>query len=133
MDPNDNKNKEKEKSNGEKPIFGKMSSNAQKAGILVIYAGLVLFYTLRDPEIPLWVKLLIVGALAYFISPIDAIPDFAPMVGFADDLGVLLMTIAAVSLYINEAAQEKARNKLYDWFGDFDPEDLSKVNDKMKR
>jgi len=48
-------------------------------------------------------------------------------------LGVLLMTIAAVSLYINEAAQEKARIKLYDWFGDFDPDDLNKVNDRMKR
>lgn len=133
MDPKNTNNNQKEKSNAEKPLFGKMKANAQKAGIVVVYAGLILFYTLRDPEIPLWVKLLIVAALGYFISPIDAIPDFAPVVGFADDLGVLLLTIAAVALYINDDAREKARMKLYDWFGDFDPDDLNSVNDRMKR
>lgn len=133
MDPKDTNKNQKEKSNAEKPLFGKMTANAQKAGIVVIYAGLVLFYTLRDPDIPLWVKLLIVGALGYFVSPIDVIPDFAPVAGFLDDLGVLLMTIAAVALYINDEAREKASMKLYDWFGDFDPDDLKSVNDRMKR
>lgn len=133
MDPKNTNKNQKEKSNAEKPLFGKMKANTQKAGIVVLYAGLTLFYTLSDPDIPLWVKLLIVAALGYFISPIDAIPDFAPVIGFADDLGVLLFTIAAIALYINDAAREKARMKLYDWFGDFDPDDLNSVNDRMKR
>lgn len=133
MDPDNKKTNSKEQSSSGKPLFGKIMGSAQKAGIVVVYASLILFYTLRDPEIPLWVKLMIVAALGYFISPIDAIPDFAPLAGFLDDLGVLLFTIAAVALYINDDAMEKARMKLYDWFGDFDPDDLKSVNDRMKR
>jgi uncharacterized membrane protein YkvA (DUF1232 family) len=48
-----------------------------------------LFNYMRDPLVPLFRKALIVAALIYFISPVDAIPDFAPFIGFLDDLGVI--------------------------------------------
>jgi uncharacterized membrane protein YkvA (DUF1232 family) len=117
----------------EKSLFNKFKTAAQKAGIIVVYASLVLYYTLQDAEIPLWAKSTIVGALGYFISPIDVIPDFTPLVGFSDDFGVLVLAIAAVYMYINEEAQERARRKLYVWFGDFDPEDLKSMDDRMKK
>lgn len=34
-------------------------------------------------------KAIVVGALVYFISPIDSIPDIAPLIGYLDDLGVI--------------------------------------------
>jgi uncharacterized membrane protein YkvA (DUF1232 family) len=34
-------------------------------------------------------KAIIVAALIYFISPIDAVPDIAPLIGYLDDLGVI--------------------------------------------
>ena len=43
----------------------------------------------RDPGVSLWRKLAGVGALAYLVMPLDAIPDVMPIVGWLDDLGVL--------------------------------------------
>ncbi len=44
---------------------------------------------MRDPLVSWHRKSIVVAALIYFISPIDAIPDFAPLVGYLDDLGVI--------------------------------------------
>src|SRR5574344_920364 len=51
--------------------------------------ALSMYYCFRDEETPLWVKTSIVGALGYFICPIDAIPDAIPIVGWLDDAGVI--------------------------------------------
>jgi len=41
-----------------------------------------------------WVrKSVVVAALLYFITPFDAMPDFAPFVGFLDDIGVIAWTL----------------------------------------
>ena len=50
-----------------------------------------------------WAKATIVGALGYFITPLDAIVDLTPVVGYADDLGVLALAIAAVATYVRNA------------------------------
>jgi uncharacterized membrane protein YkvA (DUF1232 family) len=44
---------------------------------------------MRDPLVSWHRKTIVVAALIYFISPIDAIPDIAPLVGYLDDLGVI--------------------------------------------
>jgi uncharacterized membrane protein YkvA (DUF1232 family) len=51
--------------------------------------GSQFFRYLRDGRIPLWKKLVGLMAVVYFLSPVDAIPDFIPIVGWLDDLGVL--------------------------------------------
>jgi uncharacterized membrane protein YkvA (DUF1232 family) len=48
-----------------------------------------LFNYMRDPYVSWHRKAIVVAALVYFISPIDAIPDIAPLVGYLDDLGVI--------------------------------------------
>lgn len=73
----------------EKSFWSKLGKHAKDAGKKVIYSGLVLYYTLENPNIPMKAKATIYGALGYLISPIDAIPDFVPIVGYSDDLGVL--------------------------------------------
>lgn len=47
------------------------------------------FRYLRDSRVPLWKKLAGLLAIIYFLSPVDAIPDFIPVLGWLDDLGVL--------------------------------------------
>ncbi|WP_432664878.1 DUF1232 domain-containing protein [Wukongibacter baidiensis] len=114
-------------------LFDKILKTAQKAGINVIYAGLLLFYTLQKPVIPKWAKATIISSLGYFISPIDAITDITPVAGYTDDIGVLVLAIASVSMFIDDEVKDQAKSKLRDWFGDYD-EDLvedidKKVND----
>ncbi|MEW6508745.1 MAG: YkvA family protein [Bacteroidota bacterium] len=48
-----------------------------------------LYKYMRDRYVPWYRKSIVVGALIYFISPIDTIPDLAPLVGYLDDLGVI--------------------------------------------
>lgn len=48
-----------------------------------------LFRYMKDPYVSWHRKAIVVGALVYFISPIDAIPDLVPLFGYLDDLGVI--------------------------------------------
>jgi uncharacterized membrane protein YkvA (DUF1232 family) len=52
----------------------------------------LLYRLLRDPRVPRRTKLVVGAAVAYLVSPIDLIPEFVPVIGFADDL--LLMAFA---------------------------------------
>lgn len=98
-------------------FWEKITRFAKKAGREVIEKALILFYVLQDPETPLWAKTVIVGALGYFISPIDAIPDVVPIVGFTDDLAVLAGAIVTVGTCINAEHKAKAEDKVAEWFG----------------
>jgi uncharacterized membrane protein YkvA (DUF1232 family) len=46
-----------------------------------------------DKDVKWYKKSIVIATLIYFISPIDAIPDFSPFVGYLDDLGVIAWTI----------------------------------------
>lgn len=58
---------------------------------------LALFRYFMDGRVAWQRKTVVVAALLYFISPIDAIPDLAPFIGYLDDFGVIL----AVTKYMS--------------------------------
>jgi uncharacterized membrane protein YkvA (DUF1232 family) len=66
-------------------------SKLEKAGKKITFAKDIkaLFYYMKDSYVPWYRKAIVVAGLIYFIVPLDAIPDFAPMVGYLDDLGVI--------------------------------------------
>jgi uncharacterized membrane protein YkvA (DUF1232 family) len=68
-----------------------------------------MYFCLLDPKTPLWVKGTVAAALAYFILPLDAIPDLLPIVGFSDDAGVLAAALSAVSAHITDEHRARAR------------------------
>ncbi len=97
----------------------KLGGLALQAGKTVVENALTLFYVAQDPKVPATEKLLIGGALAYLILPIDAVPDFLPAVGFGDDLAALTAAAATVSMCINtDEAKKSANQKMKEWFGD---------------
>lgn len=106
-----------EKDYSDDNFWNKVVKFAKKAGKDVIEKALLLYYAAQSPETPVWAKTTIYGALGYFISPIDVIPDLMPVVGYTDDLGVLVAAIAAVSAYINDDVRKQAADKLASWFG----------------
>jgi uncharacterized membrane protein YkvA (DUF1232 family) len=69
-------------------------------------------YCATDPATPSRVKLLAIGALAYFVMPIDGIPDILPLIGFTDDAAVIAATIAAIRMHMKDEHWEKAREFL---------------------
>ncbi len=108
--------KDFEKEYSEEDFWDKLKKYAKVAGIAVIEKALQLYYALENPEIPPQYKMVIYGALVYFISPLDAIPDITPIIGYTDDLGVLAMAITTVHAYIDDDVKEKVKNKLAEWF-----------------
>ena len=98
-------------------FWDKVKAYAKAAGESVLELALKLYYSLQDDDTPNWAKATIIGALGYFISPIDAIPDITPGVGYLDDLGVLSASIAAVAAHIKDEHVEKAKQTLKNWFG----------------
>ena len=116
----------------EKTFWDKMQNYALSAGIKVIYAVLLLYYALREPKTPSWAKGVILSALGYFISPIDAIPDIVPVAGYTDDLGVLVLALVAVGMFIDNNVKAKARGKILEWFPNAAEEEFSDLEEKFK-
>ena len=82
----------------EKYIDDNLWEKLERVGKKISFAKdiLALVNYMRDPNVSWHRKSIIIGALIYFIVPIDAIPDIAPLIGYLDDLGV----IAAVLKYL---------------------------------
>ncbi|KKI91147.1 hypothetical protein WQ54_16465 [Bacillus sp. SA1-12] len=119
-----------EKHYSDEGLWNKIQKFSKKAGSTVIYAVLILYYTLQKPEIPLKVKATIVGGLGYFILPLDLIPDVAMGAGFVDDLAVITAALFQVAMYIDEDIKKQAKDKLTDWFGE--GVDTSEMDNKLK-
>jgi uncharacterized membrane protein YkvA (DUF1232 family) len=73
---------------------------------------LAAYYCAFDRDTPLQVKATLVGAIAYFVLPIDAIPDMMPVLGFTDDAAVLATAIKLVADHILPVHRDAARNSL---------------------
>lgn len=67
------------------------------------------WFCARDPKTPVRVKAAILGALLYFISPIDAIPDILVLVGYTDDAAVFWAVWRMVSKYVTDDHRTEAR------------------------
>ena len=73
---------------------------------------LAAYYCATDPATPRRVKLVLAGAIAYFVLPADAVPDLLPLLGFADDAAMLAAAIAQVADAITEDHRARARDVL---------------------
>lgn len=75
-------------------------------------------YAARHPATPGWARTAIYGGLLYVLSPIDFIPDFIPVIGVADDAGVLVSAIAAILLYVTPEVKAQAAARARSLFGE---------------
>lgn len=70
------------------------------------------YYCAIDRTTPARVRTTLLGALAYFVLPVDLIPDFIIGTGFADDVTVLFGAITLVRAHIRPEHREAARKAL---------------------
>lgn len=78
-------------------FWKKVERVAKKVGATVLLPVFTLYYMLQDDKVSLQHKAYIVGALGYFILPIDLIPDgILPVIGFTDDIAVMTLVLKLV-------------------------------------
>lgn len=115
----------------DKKFWQKLTDYAKTAGQKTVYTALLLFYAFKRKETPRWAKGVVIGALGYFVSPIDGIPDLTPFLGYTDDLGVMMLGLVTISGYINDEVKNKSKETLNKWFGSPDDEILAEVDSKL--
>jgi uncharacterized membrane protein YkvA (DUF1232 family) len=70
------------------------------------------YYCALDPATPLQVKAVLFGALAYFVLPIDIVPDIMPWLGFTDDAAVLYAALRTVAPHIKNTHRAQAKTAI---------------------
>lgn len=104
----------------ETEFWGKLRKIVGKVGVKLLYIALLLYYAMKNPATSAGDRAKIIGALGYFILPVDLLPDFIPMAGYTDDLAALTWALYSVSKNITPEVKIQAREKLAEWFPDFD-------------
>lgn len=110
----------------------KISRIAKRAGAKLVYASLILYYTLQSDKVSVKDKAIIIGALGYLISPLDVIPDAIPIAGLGDDLAVLIYVLNKVWGDVSEDVKEKAKSKLNKWFDEDEIKEIDNLFDETK-
>lgn len=83
------------------------------AGMLPFSEDLVAtYYCALDPLTPLPARMALTAALAYFVVPIDLVPDFIAGFGFADDATALATAIGVAGSYMRAEHRAAARQAL---------------------
>lgn len=112
------------KNYSEDSFWEKIKGVLKSAGLEIIYKALQLYYAMQNSNCPMYIKAAIITALGYFISPIDLIPDFIPVVGFTDDLAAVGAALVMAQAYVDESVKRQARNKIDEIFGAGTSEEL---------
>lgn len=73
---------------------------------------LAAYYCAFDRDTPRHVQLSLLGALAYFVLPLDFMPDLLPVLGFTDDAAVLVTALRMVAANIRPDHRDAARATL---------------------
>lgn len=89
---------------------------AMRKGVIAKIWDKVLFLweQAKRPDVPLRLKITIVGALLYLVLPLDVLPDAVPGLGLLDDLTVILAVVRELSKYTLPKLEKKAEEKLFE-------------------
>ena len=99
-------------------FWKKVERVAKKVGATVLLPVFTLYYMLQDDKVSLQHKAYIVGALGYFILPIDLIPDgILPVIGFTDDIAVMTLVLKLVKDSITPGIKARANARVSEIIG----------------
>ena len=118
-----------EKHFSESELWNKVTKIGKSIGATLMYPVLLLFNLLKSSETDLKEKTMIIGALGYFILPVDLLPDAIAGVGFTDDIAALSAIISALASCVTLEIQEQSKQKCHDLLGDIDDRAIDSVTE----
>ncbi len=92
-----------------KKLTAKITRHLKQLSSNIIDLSVSFYFAMLDEDTPRWAKAVIVTALAYFISPLDAVPDFLPT-GYGDDMTILLSALTSVNQHIKDIHKQRAKS-----------------------
>ena len=104
----------------------KIARIAKRAGAKLVYAALILYYTLQSDKVSTANKAMLIGDLGYMISALDVIDVAIPLEGLTDNLALFLFVLKKVWVDVDPEIQQKAKNRLSKWF---DEDEIDEIND----
>ena len=107
---------EQEQARREERVRARLWRTAKRAARQVPFLDEVIagYFCALDPQTPMKVRGVLIAALAYFVLPLDSIPDFLFGFGFTDDVAVLTAALTAIRSHITPAHRDAARSALQD-------------------
>jgi uncharacterized membrane protein YkvA (DUF1232 family) len=101
----------------DKGFWSKVTDVVRSAGEAVITEAFKAYFVAQASTTPGWAKAVLYGALAYFVLPLDAIPDAVPLVGFSDDISALGAALLATEAHATEETDRQAKDAARRLFG----------------
>ncbi len=77
--------------------------------------GMTLWFCCRNPRMPVLPKLFALLVVGYFLSPIDLIPDFIPLIGYLDELILLPVCIYLILRLVPAPVLMESRAQAAAW------------------
>ena len=99
----------------EQGLWDKIAKFAGKAGRELVVNVLKLYYAMALGKATPAQVAAIIGALGYFISPVDAVPDVLPG-GYVDDAGVIGLAVSTLACCSDPEVVRAAKAKASEWF-----------------
>lgn len=93
----------------DKKFLNKAKKNGKGLGFKALSAATTLYAALKSDDMPRSNKLIIFGALGYFIFPFDLIADVLPLVGLTDDAFIILAALGKVYTSITDEMKEEGQ------------------------
>lgn len=91
-------------------FWDKLRANVRRLPFLE--HALAAWYCATDPATPAAAKAVLMGALAYFIMPVDLVPDWLLAIGFTDDAAAIMAALQAVRANLRPEHYDRARAAL---------------------
>lgn len=111
----------------------KLGKVAKKLGSVILYPVLLLYNTYKSPNTSSKDKLIIIAPLAYFILPVDLLPDMVVGLGYADDGIALRAALKAIASSITPKIIEQTKSMHKDLIGEIDPKVAENVESEIDK
>ena len=111
----------------------KLGKVAKKVGSVILYPVLLLYNMYKSPSTSSKDKLMIIAPLAYFILPIDLIPDMILGLGYADDGIAVMAALKAITSSMTPEIIEQTKLMHKNLIGEIDPNIAENIENEMAK